>query len=147
MRLRSHVPGRKLQTCTSQARLAARPSLYSAWLRLWGARVGRLVYWSPGVALADRQWLRIGDRVVIGAGVRIVPHFLSLDSAGRRALSIGTVEIGDEAIIGGFSLVSAGAKIAPNAVTRPARPVRPFTRPASTNESSLTADSVAEQKL
>src|SRR5207253_10465551 len=38
------------------------PGLYSTWLRLWGAQVGGLVYWSPGVRVFDRPFLHIGSR-------------------------------------------------------------------------------------
>src|SRR5690242_9394747 len=42
------------------------PGVFSWWLRLWGAKVGRDVYWTPGLEIADRGLLEIGDRVVIG---------------------------------------------------------------------------------
>ncbi len=32
------------------------PGLYSQWLRLWGARVGRLTYWAPGTLVLDRSF-------------------------------------------------------------------------------------------
>lgn len=102
------------------------PSLYSAWLRLWGARVGSLVYWSPGVVLHDRQWIDVGHRAVLGGGARIAPHFLTVEEGGGLVLLVGRVKIGHDAIVGACSLLSAGVVVAPHAVTRAVWPLRPF---------------------
>lgn len=104
------------------------PSLYSLWLRLWGARIGALVYWSPGAVVFDRQWIEVGDRAVIGAGARLAPHYLTRDELGRTLLIAAPVRIGNDAIVGAYSIVSAGVSVEPGSVTRPARPLRPFTR-------------------
>ena len=42
------------------------PGLYSAWLRLWGARIGRLTFWAPGVQVLDRPllWGKIIEKCV-----------------------------------------------------------------------------------
>ena len=94
------------------------PGLYSAWLRLWGARIGRLTYWSPGVVITDRSFLRIGDDVVLAAGVRLNAHVLARNAAGEVELLLADVTIGDRAIIGGYSLLTAGTVIAPDEATR-----------------------------
>ena len=49
------------------------PGLYSAWLRLWGSRVGRAVYWTPQVKITDRGLLKVGDGVVFGHRVVSIP--------------------------------------------------------------------------
>lgn len=102
------------------------PGLYSVWLRLWGARIGKLVYWSPGVMIFDRPLVEIGDRVILGAGLRIVPHFIGPDEEGRRCLIVAPVKIGSDAIVGGHSVISPGVEIAPRAVTMATRSIRPF---------------------
>src|SRR4030095_10140128 len=33
------------------------PGVYSAWLRLWGSRIGRDVHWTPLVEITDRSML------------------------------------------------------------------------------------------
>ena len=105
------------------------PSLYSAWLRLWGARIGGLVYWSPGVVVLDRSLLQVGDRVVFGAGVRIVPHALAPARHGRGgALFLGRVTVGNDALIGGYSSLLPGCVVDAGAVTPPFRSVHAFTR-------------------
>lgn len=88
------------------------PGVYSAWLRLWGARIGRLTFWSPGTVILDRPYLQVGDDVIIGAGVRINPHVFARSPAGDFELLLGTVKIGDRARVGGYSLLTAGAEIA-----------------------------------
>jgi hypothetical protein len=46
------------------------PAAHSAWLRLWGSRIGRLVYWAPGTRILDRSFLDIGDdKALFGASV------------------------------------------------------------------------------
>lgn len=88
------------------------PGAYSLWLRLWGSRVGRLTYWAPGTIILDRGFLEIGDHVVFGAGVRLNPHVMARD------LSLAPVKIGDGAMIGGYSLLTAGTEIAAGEATR-----------------------------
>ncbi len=94
------------------------PGVYSGWLRLWGARIGRLSYWAPGTLILDRSFLQIGDEVVFGAGVRVSPHVLIKDVRGELEVLLGTVKIGDHAILGGYSLLTAGTEIASNEATR-----------------------------
>jgi hypothetical protein len=101
------------------------PTLYSAWLRLWGARVGAFVYWSPGLVILDRTLVNIGSRVVFGAGVRLNPHAIA-PVGGRRSLILAPVTIGDDALIGGYSTLLPGCVVAPREVTAPFRTVHPF---------------------
>ena|SRR5687768_5976260 len=89
------------------------PGLYSSWLRLWGARIGRLTYWAPGTLILDRSFLEIGDDVVFGAGVRLNAHVLA-----NGELLLGTIRIGSGAQIGGYSLLTAGTVVAENEQTR-----------------------------
>ncbi|HWB61829.1 MAG TPA: hypothetical protein VG733_20270, partial [Chthoniobacteraceae bacterium] len=89
------------------------PGLYSLWLRLWGSRIGRLTYWSPGTTITDRSFLRIGDDVVFGAGVRLNAHVLAKNKSGAMELILAEVKIGDGAVVGGYSLLTAGTEIAP----------------------------------
>lgn len=102
------------------------PGMYSAWLRLWGARIGSLIYWSPGVAVLDRPFVNIGSRIVFGAGVRLNPHVI-VPGKGRDAqLWLASVTLGDDCLIGGYSLITAGSTI-PTGLSLPAgKYVRPF---------------------
>jgi hypothetical protein len=104
------------------------PGLYSLWLRLWGARVGSLVYWSPGVTILDRPLIRVGSRVVFGMGVRVNPHVIAPLPDGRVGLHLGPVTVEDDALVGGYSLLLPGCTIGAGAVTPPLRSIHAFTR-------------------
>lgn len=99
------------------------PLLYSAWLRLWGAKVGRLVYWAPGTTVLDRSYLEIGDEVVFGMGVRINPHLLS-----QQQLTVAPVRVGAGAQVGGYSLLMAGSEVGPGENSLATLEMRPFSR-------------------
>lgn len=94
------------------------PGLYSFWLRLWGARIGRLTYWGAGLRILDRSFLRIGDDVIFGAAVRLNPHVLSRNEKGEMELILASVVVGDRAMVGGYCLLTAGTEIAPDESTR-----------------------------
>jgi hypothetical protein len=117
------------------------PGAYSMWLRLWGARVGSLVYWSPGVVVIDRSLVDVGSRVAFGAGVRVVSHVIAPaesyvgragpERSGLRtvaALFVGPVTIGDDALVGAYSTLLPGCIVAPGEVTPPFKSIHPFTR-------------------
>lgn len=86
------------------------PGLYSAWLRLWGSRVGRKVYWTPNVEITDRQMLEIGDRVVVGHKTKLLGHAIK-PRGDRIMLYAHTIKIGSDALIGAGSRIGPGAVI------------------------------------
>jgi hypothetical protein len=94
------------------------PTVYSNWLRLWGAEIGKLAFWAPGVIILDRTRLSIGNEVLFGAGVNIAPHLMARGRDGKMVLLLDTVRIGDSVSIGGYSFLGPGTKIAPGETTR-----------------------------
>jgi hypothetical protein len=104
------------------------PALYSAWLRLWGSRIGRLVYWAPGLRVLDRSFLDVGDDVVFGAAVRLNPHVMARNEKGELQLVLAPVKIGARAVIGGYALLTAGTEIPAYETTRACLLSAPFTR-------------------
>jgi hypothetical protein len=94
------------------------PGVYSNWLRLWGSRIGRLTYWSPGMVVLDREYLAIGDDVVFGAGVRLNGHVIWRNRAGRLELLVAPIKIGSGASVGGYSLLTAGTEIVAGETTK-----------------------------
>lgn len=104
------------------------PGFYSFWLRLWGARIGRLTYWAPGMLILDRSFLDIGDDVLFGAGVRLNPHVISPDEQGRMQLLLAPVKIGKGALIGGYALLTTGTEIPAGESTRAYLLSAPFSR-------------------
>ena len=104
------------------------PGLYSMWLRLWGARVGRLTYWGAGLRILDRSFLCIGDNVVFGAAVRLNPHVLARNEGGEMELLLATIVVRDRSMVGGYSLLTAGSEIAADECTRAFLVSPPFSR-------------------
>jgi hypothetical protein len=104
------------------------PGLYSLWLRLWGARIGRLTYWGAGLRILDRSFLRIGDDVVFGAAVRLNPHVLGRNEQGEMELTLASIVVGDRTMVGGYSLLTAGTEIAADESTRACLISSPFSR-------------------
>jgi hypothetical protein len=104
------------------------PSCYSFWLRLWGAKIGKLAYWAPGVTVLDRPWLEIGQHVVFGAGVRLNAHVFMPDDSGAMVLALAAIKIGDRVTVGGYSLLVAGTEIAADQCTRAFLILPPFSR-------------------
>ena len=86
------------------------PGAFSAWLRLWGAQVGRDVYWSPGLAIADRGLIEIGDRSIIGYGVQISSHVIKPKKE-NLVLYVKKVKIGSNVFLGSASRMGPGVVI------------------------------------
>ena len=89
-----------------EATLRLVPGLYSAWLRLWGSRVGCGVYWTPLVEISDRGLLEVGNGVVFGHHVACYAHLIKRREAGL-VLYVRRIRIGDGVFLG------AGARLGP----------------------------------
>jgi hypothetical protein len=115
------------------------PALYSAWLRLWGAKIGALAYWSPGVSVLDRSLVHVGDRVAFGAGARLIPHVIRpMPGEGHVALYLAPVTIGSDALVGAYSTLLPGCVVAPGEITPPFRTIHSGTRVEGGRRSRLT---------
>jgi acetyltransferase-like isoleucine patch superfamily enzyme len=102
--------------------------IWTAYLRLNGARIGRGVYVNT-LSIADHSLLSLGDAVVIGADVHVSGHTVERGvlRTGRVALGPGVtvglgtaieidVEVGAGCQIGALSLVPKHARLEPHAV-------------------------------
>ena len=87
------------------------PGAFSAWLRLWGAKVGQQVYWTPRLEIADRGLLEIGDRVVVGHGVGLYSHAIK-PKRENLLLYVKVIKIGSDVFIGGGSRLAPGSELA-----------------------------------
>ncbi len=85
------------------------PMLYSFWLRLWGARIGKAVYWSPKTYILDRGYLDIGDFVVVGVGTRFASHLVSITTSGNYELLLESPRVQKFSILGGYSGLGPGS--------------------------------------
>ncbi len=104
------------------------PGLYSLWMRLWGARIGRLTFWGPHSRIVDRPLLIVGEDVVIGGGCQIGSHLLVRGEEGGMTLQVAPVEMGDRALIGTYAMIGPGVVIEPEAEVRACAIVPPFNR-------------------
>jgi hypothetical protein len=94
-----------------EAALRLAPGLYSAWLRLWGSKIGRRVYWTPNVEITDRHLLDIGDHVVCGHKCKFLGHAIK-PSGQKTALYTRSIKVGNDVFIGAGSRIGPGAVIA-----------------------------------
>jgi len=89
------------------------PNLYNLWLRAWGSKIGKRVYFLPGVEVVDRAHLEIGDNVMIGNKCYFSPHVVQVRK-GRFFLYYKRVKIGSNCFIGAFSTFGPGTTVPDN---------------------------------
>ncbi|MGD1804826.1 acyltransferase [Dapis sp. BLCC M126] len=86
------------------------PGLFSIWLRLWGAKIGRNIYWTPKLEIADRGLIEIGNNVVFGYGVQLYSHVIKPKND-NLMLYTKKITIGNNVFIGAGSRFGPGVKI------------------------------------
>lgn len=96
---------------TLEAVLRLVPGLYSAWLRLWGSRIGKRVIWTPRVEIIDRNLLEVGDDVVFGHFAAVSGHLIQ-PTRSNLLLYVERVHIGSHAFLGAGSVLGPGSVIA-----------------------------------
>lgn len=87
------------------------PRLYTGWLRLWGAKVGRFILWSPEVRILDRSYLTIGDGSVFGIGVVLSSHLVYRKKE-KTILMLGNCTTGKDSFLGGGVKLLPGSEVA-----------------------------------
>lgn len=101
------------------------PGAFSLWLRLWGATVGKNVYWTPTLNISDRSLLTIGDNVVFGHQVGLYAHavkprkqnlmlFVKSVTIGSGVFLSGGVQIGPGVTLSSDTFVPLETRIYPN---------------------------------
>ncbi|MBI5201379.1 MAG: acyl transferase [Elusimicrobia bacterium] len=98
-----------------EAALRLIPGAFSAWLRLWGSRVGAGVYWTAHAEVVDRDLLDIGDRAIIGAKAVFCSHVVNPGSRGLM-LYVKRIRVGSRAFLGACARLGPGATIEPGGV-------------------------------
>lgn len=86
------------------------PGAFSLWLRLWGAKIGKNVYWTPKLEIADRSLIEIGDNLVIGQSCGIFSHVIKPKKQDLM-LYVKKVKIGHNVFIGAGSYLAPGVVI------------------------------------
>lgn len=93
-----------------EATLRLIPGVYSAWLRLWGSRVGRGVHWTPSVEITDRSLLDVGDDVIFGHRAACYAHVVQR-RGDRLVLYVRRIVVGRGVLIGAGSRLGPGVSI------------------------------------
>jgi acetyltransferase-like isoleucine patch superfamily enzyme len=101
------------------------PFVYSFWLRLWGAKIGRFIFWSPGVLIVDRGDLEIGDNCVIGYGAKFTSHLLTKTHK-RNLLIYERITLKSNVVIGAEVNVGPGVTINSDVVIAALSTLLPF---------------------
>ena len=83
------------------------PGAFSSWLRFWGAKVGKGVYWTPQLEIADRGLIEIGDRVVFGHGVGLYSHAIKPKNQDLM-LYVKKVKLGNNVFLGAWNHLGPG---------------------------------------
>jgi len=91
------------------------PGVYSAWLRLWGSRIGRGVHWTPSIEITDRSLLEIGDDVIFGHRAGCYAHVVQR-RGDKLVLYVRRIVVGRGVLIGAGSRLGPGASIDANVV-------------------------------
>lgn len=85
------------------------PGLFSVWLRLWGSKIGKNVYWAGCCDITDRYLLDIGDNVIVGYKVAFYGHAVT-------PTKDGLVLCYRDIIVKNNSMLGALAKIGPGVI-------------------------------
>jgi hypothetical protein len=102
------------------------PGLYGTWLNLWGARVSLFAYWGPSSRILDRYLVHVERGAVIGTESSITGHLGTIADDGAFVVDIGTVTIGEGAIIGARVGLAPGCRIGPHELVPAGRLLQPF---------------------
>ncbi len=100
-----------------EAALRLVPGVYSIWLRAWGSKIGRRIYWTPRVHISDRSLLEIGDDVIFGHLVACYAHLIKRRSDGV-VLYVRRIRIGNRVFLGGTSRIGPGVRIEDDVVLK-----------------------------
>ncbi len=86
------------------------PGIYSNWLRLWGSKIGKRVYWGPDVRILDRTHLTVGDKSFVG-GSCLSCHLATTKADGSIEILFLPIRIGRQAFISAQSNIGPGSKV------------------------------------
>jgi hypothetical protein len=86
------------------------PGLYSLWLRGWGSKIGKKVFWTPRTEILDRNLVEVGDGTIIGHMTIMCSHLVETQS-GVPKLVIKKVKIGDRCLVGADAQLGPGAEV------------------------------------
>jgi hypothetical protein len=86
------------------------PGAFDLWLRLWGAKIGKHIYWTAHIEISDRTLLEIGDNVVIGHACGLYSHIIK-PKKNDLMVYVKRVKIGNNVFIGAGSYLAPGVNV------------------------------------
>lgn len=86
------------------------PGVYSFWLRLWGAKIGKGITWTPTVKILDRAYVSIGNYVIFGYGVSLAPHVITPTARGIQ-LYLAKIIVEDQCFLGALAGLGPGVTL------------------------------------
>lgn len=86
------------------------PGLFSFWLRLWGAKIGKNVYWVPTVSILDRGLIELGDGVLIGHRAGFSAHSVK-PKKDNLVVFVAKIKIGNHVFVSGDVGIGPGVEI------------------------------------
>ena len=93
-----------------EALLLLYPPAYSAWLRLWGSKIGKNVYFTPKMTILDRSMLNIGDNVTFGYDSKLTCHVITRKKGGTSLL-LAPITVENGCLIGALTKLGPGCHI------------------------------------
>ena len=94
------------------------PGLYSFWLRCWGSKIGKNIFWTPRVEILDRGLIEVGNGCVFGHIAGLSCHMVA-EMEGVPCLVIKKITIGEKSFIGADSQIGPGTIVAPRTKMKP----------------------------
>jgi hypothetical protein len=104
------------------------PGLFSFWLRLWGSKIGRGIYWTPHLAIADRDLLEIGSGVVMGHQIGLSSHIISPAQDKKVILFVRKIQILKGAFVGAGVVMGPGVMVSESVVVKAGTQLHPRTK-------------------
>lgn len=89
------------------------PGMYATWLKLWGSKIGKNVFFVPNIVIHDRGLLELGDNIVFGDKCYLSSHFLEVKS-GRFFSYVKKIKIESNVFIGAMTHMGPGTHIKSN---------------------------------
>jgi acetyltransferase-like isoleucine patch superfamily enzyme len=86
------------------------PGAFTLWLRLWGAKIGKNVYWTTHLEISDRTFLEIGDNVVFGHACGLYSHVIK-PKKNDLMLYVKRIKVGNNVFVGAGSYIAAGVNV------------------------------------
>ncbi len=86
------------------------PGCYSAWLRLWGSKIGKKVNWTAECQIVDRGHLEVGDRTFFGNRCYLSAHALKKTKE-KYLLYVKKIRVGSDTMISYSAHIGPGVSI------------------------------------